>query len=147
MSQDLLKAHQHINNLIQSVLNQNHSDFLKYSVLTPHATHIIASRKGKAKQTLQFMINSFNKSEFTKAINHAKTLERMTSIHANDFPFEIGDHVAVIREEHGWHDGRLHCEIISRSQNKNGIWSYDAQSLENNPYTVQINHTRDAIRI
>lgn len=56
---------------------------------------------------------------------------------ANDKPFDIGDTVAIIREEHDWHDGRLTAIITTRFRSINGIYSYSATSNEGLVYHIK----------
>lgn len=64
---------------------------------------------------------------------------------ANDRPFKKGDVVYVIRERHGWHDGKLKGTVSGVYQNKRGIYSYDVKvSCELiGDYVVEVAHTRD----
>ena len=48
-----------------------------------------------------------------------------------------GTYVAVIREEHGWHDGRISGYLID----DDGTVEIDSEDGE--PYTVQCAHRRD----
>lgn len=80
---------------------------------------------------------------------HLKRLKEFAAPVANDFPFEVGNRVAICRCEHGWYDGRVTAVITGRYQNQDGIWSYSAIA-ETEGYegiTMDIRHTRDAYRI
>lgn len=89
-----------------------------------------------------FFKKRFSVKDYVKAINHINRIIGHMKPVANDKPFDIGDTVAIIREEHGWHDGRLTAVITTRYQSTNGIYSYHATSNEGVLYHIE--HTRDA---
>lgn len=127
-----------------------HKDKTNYERLLAKVDKSFIKRK-QASVYWTNMVNAFDKEYFAKAIKHADKVITQIRPVANDRPFEINDKVAVIRHEHGWHDGRMEAIIKSKTKNSEGIWRYMAQvtSYENtqyddNDYTIEIKHTRDA---
>lgn len=57
----------------------------------------------------------------------------------------VGDKVAIIREEHGWHDGRLAGTVTHVSCAGTGRVSYSVETTEG--YTVFCPKTRDCYKI
>lgn len=137
------KIHTHLTQLIRSVQEQNAQQVTQLSNIDQSTLVFLENRH--ANVPFSNMLKAFNKSEFQKAHNHAQKLQHMIRLHANDFPFDIGDKVSVIRTEHGWYDGSLDVVITSRHQNQNGIWSYTAKEIDND-CTHEILHTRDALK-
>lgn len=135
------KIHGYLTQLIRAVQEKSTQEVSKLSTIDQSISLFLDNRHANAP--FSNMLKAFNKSEFQKAHNHAQKLQRMIRLHANDFPFDIGDKVSVIRTEHGWYDGSLDVVITSRHQNQNGIWSYTAKELDND-CTHDILHTRDA---
>ncbi len=138
------KIHTHLTQLIRSVQEQNAQQVAQLSNIDQSTLVFLENRQ--ANVPFSNMLKAFNKNEFQKAHNHAQKLQRMIHLHANDFPFDIGDEVYVIRTEHGWYDGSLKAVITERFQNKNGIWSYMAKEKDHD-CTHEILHTRDAYKV
>ncbi len=137
------KIHSHLTQLIRAVQEKSTQQVSKLSTIDQSIMVFLDNRHANVPFTN--MLKAFQKNEFQKANNHAQKLQRMIHLHANDFPFDIGDKVSVIRTEHGWYDGSLDVIITSRNKNKNGIWSYTAKELDND-CTHEILHTRDALK-
>lgn len=54
--------------------------------------------------------------------------------------YKLGDHVCVIRAEHGWHDGGVEGYIVSLSANSCTVFD------DETGYEYFINHPRDIIK-
>ncbi len=103
-----------------------------------------------AKKGFDLMLNAFDKGFVDKALNHSVKVLRQLSPVANDFPFNVNDEVYVIRYEHGWMDGNMKAKIVEKFS-RNGIWSYMAKVFHDgqydDEYVIQIDHTRDAVKV
>lgn len=61
---------------------------------------------------------------------------------ANDTPFKVGNKICVVRERHGWHDGRLKAVITGVYRRTTGTHYYSA--ITEDSVSIEIDHTRDA---
>lgn len=91
----------------------------------------------------------FTLGNHKKALNQVGVIQEKNYPFANCFPFKKNDVVNVIRYEHGWMDGNMVAVILHAEKNMNGVWSYQAQVIDDdgNPYEgyiIEIAHTRDA---
>lgn len=95
------------------------------------------------------MLNAFNKGFVEKALNSSKKVLMQLGPVANDFPFNVGDEILVIRYEHGWTNCDMKAKIVEKWKD-GGIWTYKAQVFSDKKYDeeyiIQINHTRDAVK-
>ena len=60
---------------------------------------------------------------------------------ANDRPFKVGDHVAIIRTHHGWLDGNVDGKVVTRMERTTGTYFYivrDRMGIDH-----EVDHTRD----
>ncbi len=88
------KIHAHLTQLIRSVQEQNAQQVAQLSNIDQSTLVFLENRH--ANVPFSNMLKAFNKNEFQKAHNHAQKLQRMIHLHANDFPFEIGDEVYAL---------------------------------------------------
>lgn len=120
---------------LTNLINQIDKDFLK----SRHAT-----------QDCELMFKRFSEGCLDKAIHHSKRLAKKCVAYANDYPFNVGDDVYVIRYEHGWMNGDMKAKVIERTQNSGGVWIYVAMVYDEDgknfvkDYKITIEHTRDA---
>ena len=67
---------------------------------------------------------------------------------SNENPFEINDRVAIVRSEHGWHDGYIDGVVRTRNGSVKGGFSYNVEvNDDGHEYTVLLGNTRDAYKI
>lgn len=106
-----------------------------------------------ATKDCELMFKRFSEGCLDKAIHHSKRLARKCVAYANDYPFNVGDDVYVIRYEHGWMNGDMKAKVIERTQNSSGVWNYLAMVYDEDgksfvkDYKITINHTRDAFLV
>lgn len=116
---------------------------IKLSKLT--SLDLVHIKQKNAQKVFDFFINAWNNQNIAKAIKYGEQLLKQIAPVQNDSPFAVGDKVAVIRYEHGWHDGNLTAIITEVHKSNQGIFSYVAETKEGNAITIE--HTRDAIKI
>ena len=110
-------------------------------------------RTRKADDYIKWSIKCLKDNEVQKAKRHALKASRATVPFANDFPFNVGEDVYVKRFEHGWMNGNMKVKIVDRWKTVSGIWQYKGNVYDEDEksfvkdYSIQIDHTRDAIAI
>lgn len=123
-------------------------------VATLSAFDSVFVERRQAKKCIMTLTDALRLGHVKRAVQLLDKLHGMFRPTSNDFPFEEGDVVDVIRYEHGWPDGRMSARIVARTQSARGIWSYTAQVLSDemdhkygdDAFIIHIEHTRDAVR-
>lgn len=93
--------------------------------------------------------NCLMKGDKKKAIYHMTKIKKNIAPVSNDYPFEVGQKVWVNRYEHGWEPGWV-AKISNVYTRNGGTHYYDALVVEDRdgdvrePFSIQIDHTRDA---
>ena len=118
--------------------------------LTDADKKLVNSRK--AEQRMVSARVALQAGQLRNATQQVGKLVALLRPQANDYPFQVGTVVNVLRTSHGWHDGALRARIISRVQDASGTWRYtatcildtDCQDAEDEGHVIEIPHTRDA---
>ena len=93
------------------------------------------------------VMEALQQNNYQKAKTKLEKLMKKSYNLANDNPVGVGKDVWLVRSEHGWYDGTRKAKVVSRSQSKNGVWSYCVKMYDENDvlssYEETVNHTRD----
>ncbi len=108
------------------------------------------SRLKESGQHLINLISAFKKEDWKKVAYHLSRVRKVVHVSANDSPYQKGEHISLIRTEHGWHNGDICGKVVGVHNRENGTHYYDVLVDNDCGYgagcVLELSHTRDASR-